>query len=1061
MPIKPTEDDIELESKSPEAILTRFSSKAAFKQAKELLKSGQRICGSHNDDGGIQALFANEKGDIVSVYARITETTARCNCSHCGEKAHSLCPHAFAGLLYDMKYAPVRRADIEKTKPKFQGLITFDAKSLAETASEYEPKAHIRVDVENDFPHVPSKWERIKFTITMTNGVKTYKGTLSHIRQIHFNKGGLLNEKDFPLQIRQIFRYIATNAEDDGQHLLLDSEQTAEFFHCMGDFPLLYQAGQRIYIHKGEAEPILIVSAPKNNLRKMQAAIRVNDRIVPFPVSRVITGRNGVWVGFQGEYWWVPARQDIGWLRSFFKTPELNLPLDEADDFIESVRCAPLQIVPARRSSARIVTPDILLDANMDSENNRFILRLRFVYQGIVYDSDQARIRDNGDSILFRNNALESEVVDRLNYFGFQSAPKLPSVYSIHGAAMMQFVGKELPELYNEFPTLNVSQQLLRLIQLPELHAHFIYKREDQDFLYLENYFSVDGLKTKLYWKHILPHVITGVNGFSVNELTYVKFPENLRCFLQKIRHLIIPVKGNDDTLRIARANVSYWIHLGKDIVGAVPHAFWGIEYSLQRPPKEDEGPQITATFTGELRPYQKDGIRWILQRFDNRFNGVLADEMGLGKTVQALAVLAQTPHLQNAPHLVICPTSLTENWRREIQRFVPEFRIGVAQGNLRDLVWNNVHDYDIIITSYAIIRRDIQHLANRRFTVLILDEAQHIRNADTANAKTCKSIIAKHRLVLTGTPLENSPEDLWSIFDFLHPNMLGSQSNFSQRLSDKNIHPLLEISAQITPLMLRRKKSEVCAELPLKTEQLLYCEMTPEQETLYQQYLETGRRQCAALMNHESTETRPTHFDILATLMRLRQICCHPQLLPDVAPEEHLISSKLELLMEMLSEAIDSGHKLLIFSQFTSMLSIIRKELESHHIAYEYLDGQTQNRQEHIDHFNNDPQTSIFLLSLKAGGTGLNLTAADTVVLFDPWWNPAVENQAADRAHRIGQERPVTISRIIVKNSIEERILLLKENKQKLFDELIENNATISVPTELTPEDIAFLLRE
>ncbi len=1048
-----------VEKESAEAFLTRLSSKSVFKAGKDLLKINARICGSRDEDGGVHAIFEGKDGEIITVYGRATSKTARSHCSHCGDKPHSLCPHAFAALLYDYKYAPVRRTDIEQTEPKFQGLVTFDYKSLAETASEYEPKAQVRIDVETDFPHVPSKWEKIEFTVTMTNGNKTYRGTVSSIRQLHFNKGGLLNEKDFPLQARQIFRYLATNAEDGGTRLLLDSEQTAEFFHCLADFPLLYQAGQRIYIHKGEAEPILLVSAPKADTQKIQAAIRVNDRIVPFPVTRVITGRNGVWVGFQGEYWWVPARLDIGWLRSFFKTPEQNLPLAEAEKFIQEIRCAPMDIVRAKRYSNRIPTPEVLLDASMERDENLFILSVKFVYAGVVYEADQARLRDDGESLLYRNNRFESELINRIRYFGFKPAQRHPSIQWIHSAAMAQFSAKELPDLMKEFPTISISQKLLKLIHPPKLHAHFLYKREDQDFLYLETHFSIDQRKHKMYWKDVLPFIKNDVKGFAFDAETYVIIPDPLLVFLRKIEPMVIQVKGNEDTLRLARSNVPYWTHLGKDIVGAVPHAFWGIEYALQRPPRESEGPSITATFVGELRPYQQEGTYWLMQRFSNRFNVVLADEMGLGKTVQTLSLLAQTPHLEGVPHLIICPTSLTENWRREVKRFVPDFRVAVAEGNLRDVIWNDLASYDIVIVSYAIVRRDIQQIVQHPFSVLVLDEAQHIRNAETANAKTCKSIRSKYRLVLTGTPLENSPADLWSMFDFLHPNMLGNQHAFMQRIHDDPQQAMEGLSKQIAPLMLRRKKSEVCAELPLKTEQLLYCEMTPQQAEIYQQYLATGRRQCEEMLNHELQGKKATHFDVLATLMRLRQICCHPQLLPDVDAKEKMVSSKVELLMEMLAEAIDSDHKVLIFSQFTSMLSLLKPKLDAAQIPYEYLDGHTTDRLDHVDNFNNNPDIPVFLLSLKAGGTGLNLTSADTVILFDPWWNPAVENQAADRAHRIGQQRPVTISRLIVKNSIEERILLLKESKQKLFDELVESNTQVASSAELTAEDLAFLL--
>jgi SNF2 family DNA or RNA helicase len=395
-----------------------------------------------------------------------------------------------------------------------------------------------------------------------------------------------------------------------------------------------------------------------------------------------------------------------------------------------------------------------------------------------------------------------------------------------------------------------------------------------------------------------------------------------------------------------------------------------------------------------------------------------------------------------SAPALVICPASLVENWKREAERFIGGIRVAALSGAGRQEIWNNYNNYNIIIISYASARRDIEFIDNIKFSYLILDEAQHIKNPNTANAKTCKTIKADHRLVLTGTPLENSPDDLWSIFDYLHPGLLGSYNNFKKYYCGISQSKTLmnDLSARVAPFIKRRVKSMVCDELPPKQEQILYCEMDAQQRILYNAILEQGRIQCNETLCRGS---RTEIFEIFTILLRLRQVCCDPNLLPNnnkvVYP-----SAKMELLQELVMQNLDSGHKMLIFSQFTSMLSIIRAWLESEQINFEYLDGATKNRMQHVDNFNNDEQIPVFLLSLKAGGVGLNLTAADTVIIYDPWWNPAVELQATDRTHRIGQTKTVNSIKLVVKDSIEEKILAMQSHKQEIFDNIIENPAAI-----------------
>jgi SNF2 family DNA or RNA helicase len=359
------------------------------------------------------------------------------------------------------------------------------------------------------------------------------------------------------------------------------------------------------------------------------------------------------------------------------------------------------------------------------------------------------------------------------------------------------------------------------------------------------------------------------------------------------------------------------------------------------------------------------------------------------------------------------------------------------------------------MICSYAVARRDALDIKKITVSYLILDEAQHIKNPETINAQSCKNIKAEHRLVLTGTPLENSPDDLWSIFDFLHPGMLGSFNSFKKYYHGIGAAEGLQndLTQRVSPFIKRRTKKVVCKELPPKIEQTLYCEMQPKQRSIYNKILTESKNQIKKLIKDGK---KKANFEILTTLMRLRQICCHPSLLPDHQAED-TEACKMELLKELVLENIDSNQKMLIFSQFTSLLKLIRKWLDEESISYEYLDGATKNRQERVDKFNNSKNIPVFLLSLKAGGTGLNLTSANTVIIYDPWWNPAVEAQAADRTHRIGQTQNVNSLKLVVKDSIEEKILSLQAEKQKIFDNLIENPA--AGVNKLTIEELKALI--
>ena len=450
----------------------------------------------------------------------------------------------------------------------------------------------------------------------------------------------------------------------------------------------------------------------------------------------------------------------------------------------------------------------------------------------------------------------------------------------------------------------------------------------------------------------------------------------------------------------------------------------------------------LPARFEELLRPYQRDGVHWLQHLAENKLAGILADEMGLGKTLQTLVWLATSQTQSGAPSLVVCPTSLLANWQAEAERFTPELKTLVLHGADRQSLFATIPASALVITSYALLRRDVALHQKINWQAVVLDEAQHIKNRFSQNAQAVKTLHAQHRLVLTGTPLENSLGDLWSIFDFLMPGYLGPATEFRDRYEtpitkQQDSAALQRLRQRLRPFVLRRLKSEVARDLPEKIEQITWCDLTAEQQSVYQSILTQGRREVFEPSGQGSEAQR--RMAMLTTLLRLRQACCHLGLLPS----EHdwrEPSAKLATCLELIAEAISGNHRVLVFSQFVKLLKLVATALQETPTEFCYLDGSTVDRAGEIRRFQAS-RIPVFLISLKAGGTGLNLTGADTVIHLDPWWNPAVEEQATARAHRIGQQQVVTSYKLIARGSVEEKIVRLQDRKRELIGQLITSD--------------------
>ena len=575
-------------------------------------------------------------------------------------------------------------------------------------------------------------------------------------------------------------------------------------------------------------------------------------------------------------------------------------------------------------------------------------------------------------------------------------------------------------------------------------------------------------------------HVSSGMDWFELSgEVNYGEVSARLSDVLKALRHKEQFVRLGDGSLGLlpeqwlarfaplASIGVAEADHLRfrkaqagllDALLSALPAANWDeafaeararlLRFEGVRPAAQPEG------FQGELRPYQREGLGWLLFLREFGFGGCLADDMGLGKTAQALAYLETRRAAGAGPSLVVAPRSLVFNWMQEAARFTPRLRVLDYSGAQRRAL--KIGDCDVVLATYGTLRRDVVDFRAHHFDTIVLDEAQAIKNHNTEAAKAARLLRGEHRLALSGTPIENHLGELWSLFEFLNPGLLGSARAFQglagkTAVEDPTARHLL--AHALRPFILRRTKEQVARDLPPKTEQTLYCELEGAQKRLYEDLL--GHYRASLLERVDRQGLAKSKMHVLEALLRLRQAACHPALV-DRRQNGHT-SAKLDILLGNLEEVVEEGHKALVFSQFTSLLELLKPALEARGIVYEYLDGQTRDRQARVERFQNDPACPLFLISLKAGGLGLNLTAAEYVYLLDPWWNPAVETQAIDRTHRIGQTRQVFAYRIVARNTVEEKILQLQDRKRGLAAAIItEDNALLR---KLTREDLELLL--
>ena len=667
-----------------------------------------------------------------------------------------------------------------------------------------------------------------------------------------------------------------------------------------------------------------------------------------------------------------------------------------------------------------------------------------YAYQGQTY-------------LVRRHQEEENQLMQELSSMGFQA--RSSKLWFLEPEEAISFLLDSYPKLvenYRVFGEKALSRYKVRSTK-SKITAK-VTSNEKEKWFSLDITVDYDGQTLPL--EKIWNAWTRGKRYVQLKDGSYTSLPEE---WLKKISHKLTTL-GLDPSKppqqRFKQFEAPMLDGLLDDMPEAQTDAYWVKLRERIHSFKEVKAVPAPQGLNAQLRSYQMQGLAYLNFLSEYGFGGILADEMGLGKTIQTLAFIQyMVEHKHKGANLIVVPTSVLPNWEREAEKFVPSLKRLIIYGTRRENMFKQIGKSDLVITTYALLRRDLEEIEKFDFNTIILDEAQNIKNPNTITARSVRKLNARMRLCLSGTPIENNLFELWSLFEFLMPGFLGSQHSFQRGIikpiKDGDPETLEYLRARVRPFILRRTKAEVARDLPPKVESVTCCALEEAQAELYAAVARKLRDQVLADVDEKGLAK--SQMSILDALLKLRQICCHPRLLKIDIPgfSNNLPSGKFEAFKDMVQEVVEGGHKVLVFSQFVQMLKIIRQWLEFSQIPFCYLDGASKDRFEQVDRFNNSPNIPIFLISLKAGGTGLNLTSADYVIHYDPWWNPAVESQATDRTHRIGQTRQVFSYKLICQNTVEEKILKLQDAKRNVAEAIIPGQETWK---SLTREDLEML---
>jgi SNF2 family DNA or RNA helicase len=717
----------------------------------------------------------------------------------------------------------------------------------------------------------------------------------------------------------------------------------------------------------------------------------------------------------------------------------IQIPQEQLELFMDNVIPGLMKLGSvhiARSISERMVHTSLKAKLYLDRVKNRLLAGLEFHYGDIMINPLEVDNPKSGDErILVRDGEQEKSILALMEHSSFY---KTEGGYFLTDEdaeyEFLIYIVPQLEKLVEIYVTTAVKEKIHKGHSSPIIRVNADSRNDWLEFQFdiaaipeAEVRNLLESLETKRKYYRLPNGALLPLEGEEFQEI--VRFMNDMNIGAGEVigNTLRLPLVHGLDLMDVYKEGNS--VKLGKSLRRLLEN---------MRNPDLLDFP-VPESLAPVLRDYQQYGYQWMKTLAHYQFGGILADDMGLGKTIQSIAfIVSVLPEIrsQKMPALIVAPASLTYNWRNELKKFAPEVRTCIADGSQeeRNRVLKDTSEVDMIITSYPLLRRDINAYAKLSFHTLILDEAQMFKNYTTQTAQTVKKIQARHRFALTGTPIENSIEELWSIFNVVFPALFSTKKEFAALTRDS-------VAKRIRPFLLRRLKSDVLKELPERIESLLVSELLPDQKKLYMAYLAKLKHETLKHLNDKSFHKNKVK--ILAGLTRLRQLCCHPALFVEGYTGS---SAKFEQLLETIDECRRAGKRMLIFSQFTGMLGLIGRELGEQRVPYFYLDGNTpaSERVELCNRFN-EGERELFLISLKAGGTGLNLTGADTVILYDLWWNPAVEAQAEARAHRIGQSKVVQVIRLVAQGTMEEKMYELQQNKKNLIEEVIRSEEETS----------------
>lgn len=810
----------------------------------------------------------------------------------------------------------------------------------------------------------------------------------------------------------------------------------------------------------------------ENNDLKFGLYLHSKERTIQILPENTFHGQKPIWVCWKQSFYPVDTPLATELIQDLAQNPPV-IPQKELPEFLDRVwtRLPSSALIDEEEFLRRIdpvfmpasYNPKLFLDEEgslltMEIQNMYETAHGEFMCNGPNPEFHTGSYVYEGNTYLVRRDVQrEAALINLLTEMKFQ--PRSSYQWFLEPEDAINFLLDAYPRLVGEYRVYGektLSRYKVRLAQ-PVINAVVESNEKDKWFdLKIDVQYDGQSVPLEKIWESWL----SGKRYTQLKDGSYTSLPESwLEKLAHKLQALGLDPSGPPKS-SFQQFEAPVLDSLLEEMPSVQTDSFWNSLREKIHNFREIEPVADPKGLKAELRGYQKQGVAYLNFLSEYGFGGILADEMGLGKTVQTLSFLQHM--IENGyegPNLIVLPTSVLPNWEREADKFVPGMKKLIIYGNKRQSMFKKIAKSDLVLTTYALLRRDLEELQKFEFNSIILDEAQNIKNPNTITAQSVRSINARLRLCLSGTPIENNLFELWSLFEFLMPGFLGAQNAFQRGvvkpIKDGDDETLDFLRTRVKPFILRRTKGEVAKDLPPKIENVTYCGLEEEQAELYAMLAKKLKDQVLATV--ENKGLAKSQMSILDALLKLRQICCHPRLLKIDLPgvSTNLPSGKFDAFKDMVIDIVEEGHKVLVFSQFVQMLHIIRNWLQLQEIPFCYLDGASKDRFDQVDRFNNSPDIPIFLISLKAGGTGLNLTSADYVIHYDPWWNPAVESQATDRTHRIGQTRQVFSYKLICQNTVEEKILQLQERKKGIADSIIPGHSSFR---SLTRDDLEML---